>query len=597
MAYPNLEQYREVLQFHHISLLDQELSKGEIQKNHWGVPHALTGGFALTFSIQTKANKYAVRCFHKESKDLEKRYFAISKKLRELKSSYFLDFEFQSRGIKIGTDYFPIVKMEWGRGETLGNFLSARFHDKRSLANLQRSLKSLAAFLEETGIAHGDIHPENVLVSDEGRTMRLIDYDGMFVDELLPIGGSETGHRNFQHPERSIKTWNKSIDRFSFILLYFALDLLQDDPNLWVETQSNNESIIFTANDFSEPTKSKLVEKLVVNKKYLLPMRRFANISKSPFEVIPSLNDFIAGENIPVFIPPRLIQKRMGKKNVQATQGYKTDYPVLEGNDFLLCRRHIGDKVEVVGKIVSFFDSKTKDGRRYVFLNFGDWRGEVCKITIWSNILPYLLLKPDRSWEGKWVSVIGLMEPYNYEDRTHVQIELKDVSSMKLLNEKEAMFRLGRAKDCEPGNAQKKEVEYIFLEKGSNEKMVHELSKNIPLDVNKTTISEGRPGSIQEANQKVLNQIKNLQPSVKSVSPTPTPVKAQIQGWGRSNPPVSVQTQAKKVSPIQPPKTGTPTKLSQKSDWGGIRKKILKFLQGVFSVLFYVALFYFLFLR
>jgi hypothetical protein len=538
MSYPTLEQIGEALQYHKSSLFDPELREGEILTNGWGIPQALCGGFALTYTINTRRKKYAVRCFHKESQHLEKRYSAISKRLESLRSPYFLDFEFQNPGIKVGSTSFPIVKMEWGRGEILGNFLSARYRDRVSLSNLQTALKTLAVCLEDYGIAHGDIQPENVMVSDDGRSLQLIDYDGMFVEDLLPFGSSEVGHVNFQHPGRNNSTWNYKIDRFSFILLHFALDVLKDNPELWEETKSGSESVLFTANDFINPTKSKIIGKLFNNRKYIDNVRRFAHISKSPFETIPSLADFTEGKNIPVYTPHKVQQKKIEKKEDHT---YRSNYHVLDGNNFWLCRNYVGERVEVVGMVASFFESRTKDGRRFVFLNFGDWRSDIFKITIWSNVLPYLLLKPDRSWEGKWVSVIGLMEPYNSEERTHVQINLVDVKGMTLLDEREAMFRLGRREEFEPANGQEKELEFVFLAKDQHTNSVQEINRNIETGVKKTIGPEGKTRNIQDANQKLLAQIKNMKPLVKVVSSTPPPVKGQMQVGGRSSPPVSAQ--------------------------------------------------------
>ena len=37
-------------------------------KSGLGTPHAISGGFALTYTIKAGSKKYAVRCFHRESK-------------------------------------------------------------------------------------------------------------------------------------------------------------------------------------------------------------------------------------------------------------------------------------------------------------------------------------------------------------------------------------------------------------------------------------------------------------------------------------------------------------------------------------------------
>jgi hypothetical protein len=54
---------------------------------------------------------------------------------------------------------------------------------------------------------------------------------------------------------------------------------------------------------------------------------------------------------------------------------------------------------------------KTRYGKPYVFINFGPWKGEIVKISIWSEGLAALAHHPDQSWVGRWTSIVGLMEP------------------------------------------------------------------------------------------------------------------------------------------------------------------------------------------
>jgi tRNA A-37 threonylcarbamoyl transferase component Bud32 len=92
--------------------------------------------------------------------------------------------------------------MAWAKGETLGEFLEVNRRSAQAIAKLSASIESLAAYLEKEKIAHGDFQTGNLMVSDGGATVQLIDYDGMFVDEIKTLGSSELGHVNFQHPRR-----------------------------------------------------------------------------------------------------------------------------------------------------------------------------------------------------------------------------------------------------------------------------------------------------------------------------------------------------------------------------------------------------------
>lgn len=178
MPYPSLEQYNQAFQLHSKLLIDPELKSGSVATTGLGLPLAISGGFALTYTIKSGVKKYAVRCFHRESKALERRYEAISRKISSLRSPYFLDFQFQPQGIKVEGIPYPIVKMAWAKGETLGEFLEVNRRSAQAIAKLSASIESLAAYLEKEKIAHGDFQTGNLMVSDGGATVQLIDYDG-----------------------------------------------------------------------------------------------------------------------------------------------------------------------------------------------------------------------------------------------------------------------------------------------------------------------------------------------------------------------------------------------------------------------------------
>lgn len=161
---------------------------------------------------------------------IESRYEAISNKIEELRFPYFVDFGFQNAGIKVAGQTAPIVKMAWASGETLGEFIEGNYSNRDKLKPLRDSLRALAYALEGKNVAHGDIQPGNVMVSNGGQFVQLIDYDGMYVDEIKALGSAELGHRSFQHPKRNEQIWNAQLDRFSFIELNLALSVLETHP-------------------------------------------------------------------------------------------------------------------------------------------------------------------------------------------------------------------------------------------------------------------------------------------------------------------------------------------------------------------------------
>ena len=202
MHHPSFAEYSDALQLDlGRSLSDALLRRGTLRMRGPAHPVAHTGNFALTFEVVVDGKRHAVRCFHKPSDSLHEPYAAIATCQRSIRSPYLVDFEFQTSGITTESGTYPIVQMEWAEGPTLAAFVSDHRHDVNALQSLRASLRALAAHLQAHGIAHGDIQPTNLLV--RGPTdLRLIDYDGMYVQQLAGRYSTELGHRNLQHPGR-----------------------------------------------------------------------------------------------------------------------------------------------------------------------------------------------------------------------------------------------------------------------------------------------------------------------------------------------------------------------------------------------------------
>lgn len=450
MAYPSLEQYNQAFSAHSTLLSDPELRSGTLAKSGLGLPLAISGGFALTYTISGARGKFAVRCFHRESKGLERRYAAISKKLASLRSSYFLDFQFQPQGIRVDGAAYPVVKMAWASGTTLGEFLEDNLRNPAALGRLAESLLQLSAYLQKEGIAHGDLQSGNLMVGRDGSSVQLIDYDGMFVDEIRDLGSAELGHVNFQHPQRkSLNPFDASLDRFSLIALSLSIRALQADSSLWNKTNSEADAILFRANDFLDPASSSAFALVAKNASLASHVKNFAAVCKSPMAKTPNLADFLAGRSIPlvnIFIAPPRTQIGVGA--VSGRPGYVGAYSVLSATDYAACLRAVGDKVEVIGRIVEVKLDKTRGGKPYIFINFGPWQGRIFKVSIWSDGLAHVKSKPDASWVGKWVSVVGLMEP-PYESKkyrySHLAITVGAAGTMTPITEQEAQWRLAGA--------------------------------------------------------------------------------------------------------------------------------------------------------
>src|SRR5215831_4034436 len=302
MAYPQIVEYHEAVQHPSQAFIDPELKQGSVAENNLGLPLVMSGGFALTYAVTTPRRKCAVRCFHREIPAIQQKYDAISKKLRSLTNGCFVDFDFQQSGISVRQRVFPIVRMDWVEGDTLGVWLDKHFDDRRALEKARSDFAAIARLLEREGIAHGDIQNGNVMVTNSD--IKLIGYDGMFVPGMRPGQGSETGHKHFQHPDRRVSDFGPSMDRFSFIALDLSLRAVIADKSLYPKFREGGETIIFRANDFADPEHSEIFRRLAAMPKLKDRARNFAAICEAPLAAVPTLDDFLAGRNIPAARTP-----------------------------------------------------------------------------------------------------------------------------------------------------------------------------------------------------------------------------------------------------------------------------------------------------
>jgi hypothetical protein len=441
MPLPSVDQYNEAVQHPRTAFTDPELQTAQAKTNAMGIPQALGGSFALTYTFTGAAgNKWAVRCFHKAANGLNERYAIVSRTLNGLNSPYFVDFTYQSQGIRVNGTLHPIVKMAWVEGETLGSHLDRIYRDPARLQTLRQQFRQLGNFLRRQNIAHGDLQNGNIMV---GRDLRLIDYDGLYVPGLPTGQGTELGHRHFQHPHRQARDHGPWVDRFSLISIDLSLQAVAQQTDLF-KRFSNGENILFSANDYLDPDHSKVFAALRDIPALKPAVERFAYLCRRPVADLPTLEEFLTPTTAPRATPiPAAVQP------LQQPARYVGAFDVLDATHFARGMEFIGQRIELIGKITQVKEGFTQTAvpKPYVFINFGNWRGQILKITLWSEGLDNLAedARPNWRWRNRWISVTGLLDP-PYSNRnfgyTHLSVTVTESNQMRLIDQNEAQWRL-----------------------------------------------------------------------------------------------------------------------------------------------------------
>ncbi|MDX3455673.1 hypothetical protein PV396_27675 [Streptomyces sp. ME02-8801-2C] len=260
--FPTGANYAEALQHPELCFGDPDLKHGTVQQSPVLGPKAISGNFASVFSVTAKdGQRYALKCFTRDSATLGKRYSAISSALGGLAASgtsqpWPVGFDFLEQGVLVGQEWYPAVKMTWVQGTGLIGWIERNLHDPAALHTLAERFLAMTADLERNGIAHGDLQHGNLLVAVDG-TFRLVDYDGMYVPALRGEQATENGHRNYQSPSRTAADYGPAMDRFSAWTIELALLAVATDPGLWTQLHDRHgEFLILSEADFKDPATS-----------------------------------------------------------------------------------------------------------------------------------------------------------------------------------------------------------------------------------------------------------------------------------------------------------------------------------------------------
>src|SRR2546428_2243451 len=264
-AGPDLPEYHEAVQHPPRAFADPGLKAVTLELDRFGMPKPATGGNAVVYKAKEPGGflsfkkTWAIRCFLRPISDHAERYDAISKHLRKVRLPYDVNFQFLKQGIQIRSTWFPIVKMQWADGDLMHIHIEKHLRYPASLAALREKWVTLVRHLEAAQMAHGAFQHGNILV--RGGSIQLVDYDVISVPALRGRHATETGHRAYQHPERSGQDYGQEIDRFSALVIYLSLAALERDVTLW-ERFHTGDNLIFVREDFQQLGRSAIWQQL-----------------------------------------------------------------------------------------------------------------------------------------------------------------------------------------------------------------------------------------------------------------------------------------------------------------------------------------------
>lgn len=135
-----------------------------------------------------------------------------------------------------------VVLCEWHEGVSLQNRIEAWRNNTTKISALSQMFEEQALSLLNERWAHGDLKPENIILSQDG--LHLIDFDAMYREGFSIDDCVEIGTQQFQHPLRSQHNFGKEIDDYPIALITTVLAALALDISLGKEIPNNDYLLI-----------------------------------------------------------------------------------------------------------------------------------------------------------------------------------------------------------------------------------------------------------------------------------------------------------------------------------------------------------------
>jgi hypothetical protein len=475
-----------------------------------------SGGFVTAFRLTNEVTKkqWAVRCFNQEIPLLSERYKKISQFIQDTKLEYFVNTEYQEKGILVKDKVFPIVKMDWVEGGTLGDYISDNYLDSQKLINLSIKFKKLVQNLEDHNIAHGDLQNRNIIVYNEN--LSLIDYDSLYIPTLNDpkYNSNIPGQRNFQHPRRTQNDYDERLDRFSSIIIYYSLIAIAKNPKIWEEY---DEQIIFEREDYIEPNNSykfKLIQDTIPD--FVNIIKKLISVCINPYEKIPSLKEFDELRYVPQIIP---IESNIAE--------LKPD--IIQASDIQTLLQRLDLMVEVEGEIVySRFHNQDSRGKPFQFLYFESKTRNISLnlVFFYESIQKFEKAKINiNSYVYKKIRVNGVVEKHlDKNSKERINITINKPLQIKILEEGKSKTKKFK-NEKEISKLYQKLMDDVTLSRWSN--VITTVENNPNLDLLFQNVIESPKGigplfilslhhyhimEIQKANTYLVNAIQQKKP-------------------------------------------------------------------------------------
>lgn len=268
VGFPTRRDYETALRNHTKSFVWDRLTGAIPQPSPSGMSYFWgAGAFAIVSKVLIGGEQWALRLPIGPQEGVHERSLAIAEEVAK-GNPLFVPFEYSLDAIEVpvGSGQIrPVTLMGWVDGLTVRDFVIENCAKNKSedLKRLRDAFTSLARDLKNYGVVHGDLSPDNILVSEENGKIKLqlVDYDSVLIERFGDIPTS-VGRTQMRHPA-SPRQPDSNSDQFPLLIYYSVLSALIANPTLGVSPDNYDQKFLVDSQILGAESSSQILQDLI----------------------------------------------------------------------------------------------------------------------------------------------------------------------------------------------------------------------------------------------------------------------------------------------------------------------------------------------